>query len=1054
MKKCIERQRGHREEDCSGAEISPKRSRFRNGAHFYSSGARPFCFVFGAMPKMKVIIENKKTTNLLFIHTILLFLAQEMSTASTENRIPIRSYVYLIGVFLICFHVHVARAQSPAFYTINNESGAPSNEIYRIVEDKHGYVWIGSNAGLFRFDGIEFTHYFNNAQNSRSISFLQEDAKGRIWSKNFFGQIFRTEGTKQKLVLDFQTSDPNYPQFTLDSECNIIVYDEDRIVKYTENGKKVNSVEIKGLKPQEQIVSLFTMNGRITGLTDKLRLFELDPKTLRVTKKLSASEREMKISAASSFFEHKGKLHLFVEEMEIQKKRYLYAVDANLKLTKQRDLNEITSEERAHGLKSDGTSIWAFTSKGCFRLDDSKKRLFENNRISHVMKDRSGGFWFSSLDDGLFVVPKEEVTVLNTKNSALKENHITCSKIISPTTVWLGTYSGALYKYTRTTKALEPIYPSTTESFFAVKKIDTYKNFVIVSRGRLCLVDQLTGKEYFPKFSNVRDFCFREDMIYLVFNQFIIKMPFNELFKDAPQYSVVSKDGGKEIEYDPIQDRFVISTSKGTFWLEANGTWKEIKKNGKPIFASTLCYNDNAVWIGTISNGLIGFQNGKEKYHYSTRNKLGENAILGVAVHDKYVWVNSDKYLYRICPEKNSVERCGKNCCINALDIVHMEADGELLVLASNKAVITMPTTIDLMNSAIPRLLIEGIESNGEAVTMKNDVRLTSDNTNVKIFFSSCLISNRGDYTVEYQLKGLSDNWEVVNKTSKYVFLPNIPSGDYVLTLRLRDPYGKITESNSLQVFVPRHYYATWWFFLLLSCAIGAVTYVLVRRRIRYIRTKAEAKSQLVQSQLTALKVQMNPHFMFNTLNSLQDLILKHDFKNTNYYLSKYASLMRLILNNSERNEIGIDEEIEMLDTYLKLEKLRFGDDFNFQLINSDELNRKNYQLPPMIIQPYVENAIKHGLMHKFGEKLLTIQFEETDLNIICTVEDNGVGREESQRINERQRKSYESFSSNATDKRLNLMSNYHQSTFNVEIVDLENDKGTKVVLTFGKEKM
>ena len=196
----------------------------------------------------------------------------------------------------------------------------------------------------------------------------------------------------------------------------------------------------------------------------------------------------------------------------------------------------------------------------------------------------------------------------------------------------------------------------------------------------------------------------------------------------------------------------------------------------------------------------------------------------------------------------------------------------------------------------------------------------------------------------------------------------------------------------------------------------------------------------------------MNPHFMFNTLNSLQDLMLKQDFKNTNYYLSKYASLLRMILTNSEKNEITIEEEISMLDAYLKLEKLRFGDDFSYEIECLEDLFQENYNIPPMIIQPFVENAIKHGLLHQIGGKVLKITFRQTKSNIICIIEDNGIGRKMSSIINQRQGKSYQSFSTNATDQRIKLMTEFHKKDYTVQIIDLEKEDkalGTKVIVSF-----
>lgn len=973
--------------------------------------------------------------------------------AETNEQFGIMKKWINCGILMFYLNLHFAHAQSPAFYTINNENGAPTNEVYRVIQDKGGFIWIGCNSGLFRYNGSEFTSFTSSKQNSRAISFLLEDGKGRIWSKNFFGQIFRTDGNEQRLILDFNTSDPNFPHFTVDNPGNLYTNTGHTVCKHDENGKKVGSVEITGLGENEKIMSINCIDNLILGVTDQLRLFEINPKTLKITRELVHHSQEKIMSGVNSLIKHKGILYLFTEEVLAEKKYCLYTITQNRRLVKAASMKDLGVNERIHGIYSDESSIWAYGSNGAFKLSEPKDRLFEGNRISHMLKDNAGMVWFSSLDDGLLVMPDPEVTFLNAKNSVLTENYITCSHAVSSNEVLMGSYTGNLYNYNSEKGSVTPVYSSSEEAFIAVKKIGTFKNYILVSRGRFCIIDRRTGKQHFTNFSNVRDFSFKGDEIYLVFNQFIIKMPFESLFKQNASYTLLTKEGGKEIEHDPSVDKMVISTSKGTFWLDKSNKLEEIKRDGKSLFSTTIVYRDGILWIGTVSNGLLGFKKDQVVHHYSKGKGLSESVILALNASGRYVWISTDKYLYRLEPGNHKIERFGTNVCINASDVLHIELSNHEVYLSTNKAFFKFPSRLSLRNRGTSNFKISGVENNGKAIPLQGIIHLNYTNSNVKFYLSTLLIKNRGDYKIEYQLEGLNTTWEAVSSTSSYIFIPQIPPGEYQFRVRIIDPFGKTIELPKRKILVAYPIHQTWWFVLLCGISVLGLLYFIVRRRVRYIQRKEEAKNQLIQSQLTALKVQMNPHFMFNTLNSLQDLILKQDFKNTNYYLTKYASLMRLILENSERNEIGMDEEVEMLDTYLKLEKLRFGNEFNYQIICSDELIDQNYKIPPMIIQPYVENAIKHGLLHKSGSKELTVHFEEDGTNFRCTIEDNGIGRHESQRIHERQGKSHHSFSSKATDQRLNLMQNFHNKEFNVNIIDInENNRtGTKVIVFFTK---
>ena len=203
----------------------------------------------------------------------------------------------------------------------------------------------------------------------------------------------------------------------------------------------------------------------------------------------------------------------------------------------------------------------------------------------------------------------------------------------------------------------------------------------------------------------------------------------------------------------------------------------------------------------------------------------------------------------------------------------------------------------------------------------------------------------------------------------------------------------------------------------------------------------------MAASNLKALKSQMNPHFIFNSLNSIQDLIIKNE-KETSYdYIVLFAELVRSSLNNSNNDFIPIEEEIEFLEVYLKLEKLRFGEDFNYEIIINDI---DDIYIPSLIIQPFLENALLHGLMHKKGDKNLTLEFS-LDEELVCVITDNGVGREEAKRIKSRRGASHESFAMNAIKERLNLLSERFNYNYKFEVEDLYDydiPKGTRITLS------
>lgn len=204
-----------------------------------------------------------------------------------------------------------------------------------------------------------------------------------------------------------------------------------------------------------------------------------------------------------------------------------------------------------------------------------------------------------------------------------------------------------------------------------------------------------------------------------------------------------------------------------------------------------------------------------------------------------------------------------------------------------------------------------------------------------------------------------------------------------------------------------------------------------------------EIKLQQAESELKALKAQMNPHFIFNSLNSIQEIFFLGDKQLANEHLSRFSQLMRNILKASGRALITLHEEIQMLEEYLALEALRFGADFSFNISVDDNVDIYTLDVPPMIIQPFVENAVKHGLQHKEGAKQLNIQFtfDEENATLTAVVSDNGVGRAASAVINSK-RVGHQSFATSATSRRFEVLNSNREHKFAYHYADAQDDKG------------
>jgi len=229
----------------------------------------------------------------------------------------------------------------------------------------------------------------------------------------------------------------------------------------------------------------------------------------------------------------------------------------------------------------------------------------------------------------------------------------------------------------------------------------------------------------------------------------------------------------------------------------------------------------------------------------------------------------------------------------------------------------------------------------------------------------------------------------------------------------------------------------------------------LAQEQLKNSQKTMKLENQFREAELKALKSQMNPHFIFNALNSIQEYIILNDKENAANYLGKFADLIRNYLYHSNMGKLSLADELESLKLYLELEQVRFEEDFTFEIKKSIQDSAENIEIPTMLIQPYVENAIKHGLLHKSGEKKLLLQFIERENSLDCEIIDNGVGRAKSGEINAKRRKGHQSFATEATQSRLELLNHQSDSKIGVEIIDLIDGSqalGTKVVIRIPKQ--
>lgn len=280
--------------------------------------------------------------------------------------------------------------------------------------------------------------------------------------------------------------------------------------------------------------------------------------------------------------------------------------------------------------------------------------------------------------------------------------------------------------------------------------------------------------------------------------------------------------------------------------------------------------------------------------------------------------------------------------------------------------------------------------------------------------------------------------------------MPSLAAGKYVIEINALNEDGVAAEKNiSLTFTIDAPFYKKLWFIILVCGILFLTMYIYFRQRLKsekksneLLAQKIQLEQELHQSMLSSIKSQMNPHFLFNALNTVQSYIYTNEKENASLYLGKFSELTRTILDMSNKERVTIAEEIKALQLYVELEQLRFEDKLQYHFNIDKNISTETTYIPSMLIQPYVENAIKHGLMHQKNQWKLLIAFKLNNNSIKVTIDDNGVGRKASAAINQQRLKDHQSFASNANQKRLDILNKGLPQSISLNIIDKVDEHG------------
>ncbi|CAM3983899.1 histidine kinase [Flavobacterium antarcticum] len=925
--------------------------------------------------------------------------------------------------------------QEPLTRKISFLDGLPTDVVYDLFVDRNGLLYLGTDKGLVTYNGVHFEQMEIEESLGNSISGVQQDFSGKIWCKNFANQLFYVNDGKLipdknvKNLLD-QTKG-NLVDFSIGLNAMYILTQD---AVYTYRYGKFN--QIYKIKDGEHFISM---------------IYD------RESQKLYAASGGTNYIFQNDRLIKKQNTTIGQKTLEIFKHKLSYSYRLlSSKCVIGSDIIEVTLPDLKstffNRLSATKDNLWLCTNNGIYEYNESKKEFkagfLEDVRVTDIVQDLEGNHWISSLDEGLFLLPNRKIFELKVELPE-KKKKMSYTRIAQAKNghYYVGTNDGRILETTPWGKMIQ-IYDTkwdnniefinfigdtilTNYGFFKqentklISNINYYgKGLELDRKGNLLIASPTFGGlisrdlKKIPNFDNPKN-------RYKIIDYGVTKI----------KTLVLRDKRARSVFYNNVEQKYFFGFIDGLYVYDEAGNESELKtENGEAIIAVAMLQNgDGSMWIASSQKGLFLIKNQKIIKHISVKNGLSDNNCRRIEKDNSGIWIVTETGFDYYDIKTSRVKNAQLNLCIKGITINDLTLYGSIVALATDQGIFYFDKKV-LDETSLPNFNFTDFLVNGKRRNIENTVKLEYSENNINIKFNTIHYKSLGSYTYRSRLLGLDDKWFNQSSAMKNINFLSLNPGVYKfqINIKIGEKYTPIQEIN---FEISKPFWLQNWFLTIIILLILALMYFVYRWAVVKTRKSEELKEQLALSQLTALRSQMNPHFIFNILNAVQGLIYSNQKSKASDYLGKFSDLMRRILDTSDSNEVTIEKEFETIDLYVSLEKARFEEDFEYTISFPEDIDLRDYTIPSMIIQPFVENAIKHGLMHKSGLKTLTIKAELFDDVWCFTIDDNGIGRKASEIINQKIKK-HISFATKAIDNRIKLISRTTDITIDIEVID------------------
>lgn len=927
---------------------------------------------------------------------------------------------------------HFLVAQNPYSYTIDKSVGLSSNAVYDIFQDNKGFMWFATDDGLNRYDGTKFRCFTAKNQTSKSGSNIIEDKYGRVWYVNFDGNLYYVQN--ERLHAFRQNNSIGYYEFgIIDNKLftvqkdSIEIFDlkDFRLIKKI----KFDATFFKATHLSDKHFYIFT--NQLLKIDSDLKISKINlPQTLLETKSIVVESDRDDLFIVSKT---NGELYRYGNGT--------FTKEAVLEGNIVQNLNFVDNR------------LWLATTSGLFEYKDKHfVNYYKEINVSSIFKDRENKFWISTLTDGILYIP-------NFSSILWKFRYKPVTLFSNGKTVAVGYENDVLSEFDPNSFTEKILYKGTSNH--VIYKIFVDKNHYFISSNNF----KIFNKNIEEVNIAVKDITKIDDKFYAFAASGLCGL-FSLDNEKTSEWDVLNAQyvtdtssnlkeskilvgvRGKSVAYNPVNKTIYFATSVGLY-AQTKTQQKEIKYNKQSLFCQKIYYYNNYIFLLSNESELLKLDSLYQISEVNIDKNIIRDGIENIKLigSNLYIFTNNCIFKFDLSSGKTTkIQNITPN--ISVSDIA---TTGQKTILATSSGLV-IKSNANLNDELLPKFILNQVLVNDQP---KKSTHLDYNENNLSFDFSVLAYLPNTKFPISYKIN--NGKWITLEDHQRSLRLSSLAAGEYSLLFKIENL--EKTSQNIIRYHfsIQKPFWESFLFILLSVLVLAAIFYFIYKSKIRNIHrknqlelTRINLENNLNQSKLTAIKSQMNPHFFYNALNTIQSYILSNEKKEAINYLNKFSSLTRTILELTEKNYLSIKEEIKTIILYLDLEKARFNDDFSYTISIDEDIDTESVKIPSMLLQPFIENAIKHGLLHQKGEKKLIITIRKTEDCIQISIDDNGIGRKRSAELNRSNRKKHISFATDAIEKRLEILNHNKTRKITVQYIDkqiLEESIGTTVII-------